>query len=231
MIKKILMIVIPAAIASVCLFFSLKAYRKYSDDYIKTYVASHKISQRTQITENDLKEIEVPKEYLSEDVYKNKDSILGKYVRLSYSIPKGSLFYKTALESDIKDLAFTLLQKGQASYDIYVSEIKVNTGNLNTGMYVDLYLTINTNEKPVSDLLLEYCRIIGLYDINGKQILNYDNDSRVGIVSLAVDRNDVSILNKALAVGEIRMVAGSGTYDTGLRSRLNQESQLFDYLQ
>ncbi len=231
MIKKILMITIPAAVVGVCLYFSVSAYLKYSEDYIKVYTASHQISQRTQISEKDLKELEVPKEFLTDDVYLKKEEILGKYVRLSYSIPKGSLFYKSALESDIKDLAYTLLMNRQAVYDIYVSEVKVNAGSLNTGMYVDLYLTINTNDKPVSDLLLEYCRIIGLYDTNGKQIMNYNIDSRVGIISLAVDRNDVSFINKALAVGEIRIVAGSGTYSTDRFSRLNEESPLLEYLQ
>ena len=231
MIKKILMILIPAAIAGICLYLSASAYLKYSKDYIKVYVASHQIAQRTMITEKDLKEAEVPKEFLTDDVFLKKDDILGKFVRLSYSIPKGSLFYKGSLESDIKDLSYTLLMKGQVVYDIYVNEVKANTGNLNTGMYVDLYLTINTNDKPVSDLLLEHCRIIGLYDVNGKQILNYDNDSRVGIISLAVSRDDVSIINKALTVGEIRIVAGSDTYSTDLLSRLNEDSELLAYLQ
>ncbi|MBO4919368.1 MAG: hypothetical protein J5365_04350 [Erysipelotrichaceae bacterium] len=231
MIKKILLILIPSVLMAICLYFSIRAYQKYSENYVDVYVASHQISQRTLISEKDLTVLKVPKEFINEDVYAKKESILGKYVRLSYSIPKGSLFYKTALETDIKDLAYTLLLKGQASYDIYTNEVKVNTGNLNTGMYVDLYLTINTNEKPVSDLLLEYCRIIGLYDANGKQILNYDKESRVGIMSLAVDRNDVSIINKAMTVGELRIVASPGTYSTDLLSRLNSSSALFDYLQ
>ena len=231
MIKRILMFMIPTAVAGICLYLSVSAYLKYKENYTKTYVASHQIAQRTLISEKDLKEVDVPKEFLSDDVYLKKEDVLGKYVRLSYSIPKGSLFYKSALETDIKDLAYTLLLKGQVAYDIYVSEVKVNTGNLNAGMYVDLYLTINTNDKPISDLLLEYCRIIGLYDTNGKQILNYDSDSRVGIISLAVGRDDVSIINKALTVGEIRIVAGSGTYSRDLPSKMNEGSELFEYLQ
>ncbi len=154
MIKRILMFAIPTAVAGVCLYLSASAYLKYSENYVKAFVASHQIAQRTLISEKDLKEVEVPKEFIGDDVYLKKEDILGKYVRLSYSIPKGSLFYRSVLESDIKDLTYTLLLKGQAAYDIYASEVKVNTGNLNTGMYVDLYLTINTNDKPISDLLL-----------------------------------------------------------------------------
>lgn len=231
MIKKILIVLFLFGAAAASLYFSISAYLKYSNDYVPVYVASHQISQRTRITEKDLSEMRVPKEFLNDEVYRKKEDILDKYVKLSHSVPKGSLFYRTALESDIKDLAYTLLMKGQVNYDVYANEVKVNTGSLNTGMYVDLYLTINTNEKPVSDLLLEYCRIVGLYDTNGKQILNYDNESRVGIISLAVEKNDVSIINKALALGEIRIVAGPGTYSSDLRSRLNSSSQLFDYLQ
>ena len=38
---------------------------------------------------------------------------------------------------------------------------------------------------PISDILIENCRITGLYDYEGKIINDYDLDSRVGIISLA----------------------------------------------
>ena len=146
MIKKILAIAIPAVILLAGLFFALSAYISYSENYVQAYVASHQLMQRTLIEEKDLESILVPKEYLTDDVYRDKNDIMGRYVKLTYTIPKGSLFYRNALESDIKDLASTLLMQDQANYDLYVNEIKVNTGSLSSGMYVDLYLTVNAKE-------------------------------------------------------------------------------------
>ena len=112
MLKKILFISIPVIIVSLCLFFSISAYLTYRDDFIKVTVASHQLFQRSRLEEKDLEWIDVHKSYLSEDVLYEKEDILGKYVKLSYSVPKGSLIYKGALEEDIRDLSVSLLKKG-----------------------------------------------------------------------------------------------------------------------
>lgn len=230
MIKKILIIVCSTLVLVVGLFFGVRFYTRYTIGYTTSYVASHQISQRTRISEEDLIEVEVPKDYLKDDVYVDKNDILNKYVKLSYSIPKGSLIYKTAIESDIKDLANTLLKEGEVNYDIYTSDVKINTANLNKNMYVDIYLTINNKDKPISDLLISNARITGLYDANNKLILDYDVDSRVTIISLAIDKDFVNILNKAQVLGTLNCVINSNTYDIRLVSSININSQLFEYL-
>ena len=230
MIKKILIITISTLLLAVGIFFGIRFYTRYSIGYTKTYVASHHINQRTMISEQDLLEVEVPKDYLKDDVYLNKDDILNKYVRLSCSIPKGSLFYKSCLETDIKDLANTLLKENEVNYDIYTSNVKINTANLAKNMYIDLYLTINSKDKPVSDLLLSNARITGLYDSNNKPILDYDNDTRVAIISIAINVDDVNVLNKAQVVGELNCVISNNAYKVNLSSLLNKKSKLFEYL-
>lgn len=230
MIKKILIITISTLLLAVGIFFGIRFYTRYSIGYTKTYVASHHINQRTMISEQDLLEVEVPKDYLKDDVYLNKDDILNKYVRLSCSIPKGSLFYKSCLETDIKDLANTLLKENEVNYDIYTSNVKINTANLVKNMYIDLYLTINSKDKPVSDLLLSNARITGLYDSNNKPILDYDNDTRVAIISIAINADDVNVLNKAQVVGELNCVISNNAYKVNLSSLLNKKSKLFEYL-
>lgn len=230
MIKKILIITISTLLLAVGIFFGIRFYTRYSIGYTKTYVASHHINQRTMISEQDLLEVEVPKDYLKDDVCLNKDDILNKYVRLSCSIPKGSLFYKSCLETDIKDLANTLLKENEVNYDIYTSNVKINTANLAKNMYIDLYLTINSKDKPVSDLLLSNARITGLYDSNNKPILDYDNDTRVAIISIAINADGVNVLNKAQVVGELNCVISNNAYKVNLSSLLNKKSKLFEYL-
>ena len=232
MVKKIILIAIGRIILLASLFFAISAYFNYSEHYEKVCVASHQLYQRNRITEEDLKMIEVPKEYLGSDVYYRKEDVLGKYIRLSYSLAKGSLFYKGALEEDIKDLANTLLRKGEVNYDLYASEVKINSGGLSVDMYVDLYLTINNNnDKPLSDLLIKDCRITGLYDSQGKRIMNYDNETKAYIVTLAIQEEQVNILNKALMVGNISAIVNSETYDTDRYSVLNAQAEIIEYVQ
>lgn len=216
----------------VVLIFSIGGflYYKYFNEYTEVYVASHNISQRTCINIDDLKCIRVPKTMINEHMYTNKDDLINKYVKLSYAIPNGSFIYKESLESNIKDLANTLLKENEVTYDLFVSDIKMNTGHLNINMYLDLYLTIDKADKVISDLLLENCRIIGFFDSYGKQILSYDNDSRIYIVSLAINKDDVSLLNKALVIGTMNCVVNNTTYTINSSSIRNEESILYEYL-
>ena len=229
--KKIPVYILIGLCLILSLFFSISAYLRYSSRYIKTYVASHNISQRNKLTDSDIKEILVPREYLNEDVYIDKKDILDKYVKLSYSIPKGSLFYVSCLQSNIKDMPHKLLNEGQINYDLYTNNIKINTANLGVNMYVDIYLTISNKDKPISDILIENCRITGLYDYEGKIINDYDLDSRVGIISLAIGKDDINILNKALKIGEISVYVSSNPYTTDISSNVVKESEVFEYLQ
>lgn len=231
MIKKILISIFCTLLIICFVFIGYWEYKKYCDAHIDVCVASHQISQRTKISEDDLQIVKVSKDYISEDVLVNKDEILGKFVKLSYSIPKGSLIYKTAIEENIKDLANTLLMQGEINYDLYTKDIKINIANLAKNMFMDIYLTIDTKDKPISDLLLSNARITGLYDTNNKQILDYDNDSKVAIVTIAISENDVITLNKALLVGELNCVTNNNVYKVNLYSTLNRTSKLFEYLE
>lgn len=229
MIKKICITIILSIIIGIALFFG---YHHYSDFFIghtKVFVASHQISQRTLIREEDLIEIEVPEEIINEDMATDKNEIIGKYVKLTYTIPKGSFIYKGSIEENIDDYANTLLENDEVNYDIYTNNMKINTANLGKNMYIDLYLTINNKEKPVSDLLLSNARITGLYDSNSKLIQDYDKDNKVSIISIAINKKDVSILNRAQVIGELSCIVGKSAYDTNLKTSINTNSYLFDY--
>ena len=129
-------------------------------------------------------------------------------------------------------MANTLLRKGEVNYDLYASEVKINSGGLSVDMYVDLYLTINNNnDKPLSDLLIKDCRITGLYDSQGKRIMNYDNETKAYIVTLAIQEEQVNILNKALMVGNISAIVNSETYDIDRYSVLNAQAEIIEYVQ
>ena len=231
MFKKILIILGSTLLLAALLFIGVKFYTKYTIGFTKVYVASHQISQRSLMNMDDLIETEVPKDYLTEDVYVDLDDILNKYVKLSCTIPKGSLIYKGSLESDIGDLANTLLKNGEVNYDIYTKNVRINTANLQKNVYIDLYLTINNKDKPISDLLISNARITGLYDTNDKLILDYDKDSRVAIISIAIDKEYVSILNKAQVLGEISCVINNNAYDMNQTSYIDEQSKLFEYFE
>lgn len=212
--------------------FGVFGYLLYLDKmkYIDVYIASHNISQRSLITQRDLVKIRLPSFLISDDIYTSDNEIIGKYNKLAYSIPKGSFFYKNVLEIEGKDIANTLLKKGEISYDIYVNEVKINPGSIDKNMCLDFYLTIDDKEKVISDLLLSNARIIGIYNQNGKAIEEYDKNSKIYIISVAVNKEDVVILNKAMVLGDIRVVTSSNTYEVNSKTIQNKQSELYEYL-
>lgn len=227
--KKKVIWIVPALCILASGVFAYVMKERYTDRYVKVCVASHQLVQRTRIGEEDLEEMSVPKSILNSDILSEKEDLIGKYVKLSCQIPKGSFFYKGALDSEIPDLAGTLLMKDQVSYDIYVNEVRINTGSLQCGMYTDIYLTVDDRQKPLSDVLIRNCRIIGVYDGSGKQILPYDRESRIQILSVALEKGDVTVLNTALHMGEITVLPASDPYQNGTRSELNRECEVYPF--
>ena len=230
MTKKILSYLTVFIVLSTCLYFSLSAYLRYHGSYVKVPVASHQLYQRTCLKQEDLDYVEVPKTFLTDDICTESEDVIGKYVKLSFSLPKGSFLYKGALEKDIRDLSTTLLKQGEAAYDLFTSDVKINTGNLSVAMYLDIYFTAKDADGTLSDLLFEGCRIIGLYDASGKAIREYEKDQRISVVSIAIGKEDVMILNKALLSGNLNVLSSYESYDTFQAARLNKEGEAFEYL-
>ena len=80
MVKKLILIFIPVTIIGLCLYFSISAYLNYRENYVEVYVASHNIFQRKCLDDKDLELRVIPYQYLSNDIYVEKDEMLGKYV-------------------------------------------------------------------------------------------------------------------------------------------------------
>lgn len=194
----------------------------------RVYVSAYDIGEREKIDKLYLKTILVPKAYVSDDIYLEEKDIVNKYTKLNVIVPKGSLFYKSFLEdfSDMKDSSHFLLEDNQVTYDLYVKDIDVNPANILKGMRCDLYFTLNRQEV-ISDLLIEDAKIIGLYDLNNQQIV--DNHTTLNIISIAVDKDMVTYLNKALAIGEIKLIIGDDLYSDN-EVKINLSETILKYL-
>lgn len=197
----------------------------------EVYVAKYNLSNRTLISEDEIEIKNVPISYLSEEVYLNKEDIVGKYVKINAIVPKGSFFYKGALDNldNMKDKLASDLLDGEVSFDIYAKDIKANQAYLLKGMYIDLYLTIN-KDRVLSDLLINNLKIIGLYDINHNEIKDYDNNTMLETIVLAVPKEAISYLNKAQVLGELSIVIGDNTYKD-VKTILNKNASIFEYLE
>ena len=230
-VKRPLFILVGVIFGVVVLFVSLYFYLDYRLGAKEVAIAKYSLNNRTLISEETIEFVKVPKSYLNEEVLTLKEDIVGKYVKINAFVPKGSFFYKSVLDDyeNIKDRLNHELLEDEVNFDISSNNIKVNQAYLTKGMYVDIYLTIN-KDRVLSDMLINNVRIIGLYDINHHEIKDYDVDSLLQNISLAVKKEALPYLNKAEVIGELSIVVSSDSYKD-VDSVLNKDSIIFTYLE
>ena len=230
-VRRPLFVLVGILFSLVILFVALYFYLDYRLGMKEVAISKYSLKNRTLISEDEIEFIKVPEAYLNEEVLVSKEDIVGKYVKINTSVPNGSFFYRGALDDyeNIKDKLGSELLEGEVNFDISANNIKVNQAYLTKGMYVDIYLTINT-DKVLSDLLINNVRIIGLYDNNHHEIKDYDIDSYLQDISLAVNKEALPYLNKAEVIGELSIVVSNDSYKNVV-SKLNKDSAIFTYLE
>lgn len=227
--KKFILIPVVIILSITILYFGSELLAIYRIGLTKVCVSKMSLPQRTFISEDYIDYIYVPKAYINNDTFIKKEDIVGKYVKLNAYIPKKSMFYKDFLDdkNNMSDLPHLELKDDEVSYDLFIKDVKTNPGNISKGMNGDLYLTIERKDV-VSDLLISGVKIIGLYDVDNKEIKNGDNSS-LAIITLAIKKDMVSYINKAIAIGDLSLIIGSDLYEDK-EMLLNSSSEIFELL-
>ncbi len=215
-------------ILSVCvvvLSINLKVNDKL--DLITTYIAKYDIAPRTCITEEDIQMITIPKSNLTDHVVHTKQEIVGKYTDIQGKIPAGSLFYESMLydPSELPDLPSTLLKEGQAIFTLQIDSAILST--VVSSQRVDLIATIE--EQGIKDVVIEHCRILQIEDINGMDVNQQDSIGIPYYVLLAVDENDILMLEKIKEIATLTLVVSNETYQEteGIKK---ENSEIITYL-
>lgn len=193
--------------------------------------ASRYLENRELIKNKDIEYIKVSSAILDENIILNENEIIGRYVSNDYFVNKGSFFFRNIIEngSDMDDLNYLKINKDETIYELFVKNTNVNAAHINNNMYVDLYLTI---DKPdiISDLLISGVKICGLYDSNYEDITRNNGDrSSLSIISLIVNSDMVSILNKAQLYGKLSIVPPSNPYEER-DMYINKKGEIINYI-
>lgn len=185
-------------------------YINHELELVEVFVASENLVARTYLDQDQIKLIKVPKAYLSDQVLLKKDDIVGKYVKLNTSIPKGSLVYQSSIESidDAIDEPTLLLNVNQAVFAIDVNISSTAGNSIQSGSKIDIYGTIKNNRETIVDLLFKQVRVLSIKDKNGNEIDNKTNQIPK-IMLIAVDQNEIPILTKVIAIGDITITPTS----------------------
>ncbi len=185
-------------------------YINHELELIEVYVANNNLVARTQIDQDSIKLIKIPKAYLSDQVVLKKNDIVGKYVKLNTSIPEGSLVYESSIErlDDTIDKPALLLKVNQAVFALDVNMSSTAGNTIQAGSKIDIYGTIKNNRETIVDLLFKQVRVLSIKDKNGNEVDNKTNQVPK-IMLIAVDQEEIPILTKVIAVGDITITPTS----------------------
>lgn len=185
-------------------------YVNHELELIEVYVAKDDLRARTLMDESVIRLVKVPKAYLSDAVVIKKEDIVGKYIKLNSSIPKGSLVYLSSIErlDDAIDEPALLLNVNQAVFAIEVNLSSTSGNTLQKGSKVDIYATIKNNRDTIVDLLFKQVRVLSIKDKNGNEV-NDESNQIPKIMLIAMDQNEIPILTKVIAMGDITITPTS----------------------
>lgn len=185
-------------------------YINHELELIEVYVANDNLVARTQIDQDSIKLIKIPKAYLSDQVVLKKNDIVGKYVKLNTSIPEGSLVYESSIEQldDTIDKPALLLKVNQAVFALDVNMSSTAGNTIQAGSKIDIYGTIKNNRETIVDLLFKQVRVLSIKDKNGNEV-DIKTNQVPKIMLIAVDQEEIPILTKVIAVGDITITPTS----------------------
>lgn len=170
-------------------------------------IAKEKILPGTLITEDMIETISVAPIVLDKgNVYTRKSDIVGSnkkmYSNYDTAIPKGSMFYKTAIitEEEMPNATLLDLEKGEVLFNLPVN-IRTTYGNIiMPDSYIDIYLKAvdeSTNEV-IYGKFIENIKVLAVKDSSGNDVFANSEESRIPsmmLFGLALDDN--VLLNKA----------------------------------
>ncbi len=200
---------------------------------IEVVVAKVDLSPRTVIDESHLDTIWIPAVYVDQKAYVLKDEVLGMISNSKGYIPEGSLFYKSALSNadEANDAVLFDLKDGQVLLAVETNLVKLAANALMPNQIVDIYVTLEDRERQhVFAELLRGVRILGVKDHMG---LNLDDSKSSGsphILQLAVSKEALPVLLKAIDAGEISYYTANDAYSRAYECEIVWDSEAMSLL-
>ena len=169
------------------------------------------INPRTRVTSEMIGTMEVPPSMLKGNPYRNKSDIIGKYVNVDSTIPKGSLFYSRSLVT-LDDLPDSLITQYPDGYVLVNMDVNTTTtyGNMiYPRNYIDIYLKVvnkldvdndtKINDKIMIGKLIENVKVLAVIDSSGNDVFaDLSNPGTPAQIIFAVPEEYHILLRKAM---------------------------------
>lgn len=173
--------IIGVLLVLVLLYFGYNSQIEDAVTPIDVPVASENIQPRTLITSQMITTLSVPNIAVSEDVILSNALIVGKYTNVNAFIPKGSMFFKSAIveRSALPDFGISQVKEGEKPVYLKVDMDSTYGNSILPGSYIDIYLKGESEGKPFVARLIENVEVITVKDSGGKPVFENTSEERM----------------------------------------------------
>lgn len=205
--------IVTIAALIVCFLILVVAYNyrvNQAIDAVNVPVAKEDLQPRTLITEDCFETIKVAQSMLTSNVIINTSELVGekdtpaKYVNYNTFIPKGSMFYKSAVTTwdNMPDSAWSDIPDGNTVISLDLDEDDVFGNSIFPGDKIDLYFTgKDTNGKYYIGPLIKGITVLAVKS-NGTHIFKRTAEqTRANNLIFSVEDSKFLFLKRAMNVG------------------------------
>lgn len=178
---------------------------------VKVPCAKTTIQPKTQITDDMVTYIEIPKGMVTKNVITKKSTIVGNWSNYNTIIPANSLFYKESITTakELPDSVLTSIPDGYAPFSMGVTINSTLGNSIFPNNYVDIYLKyLDEDGKPAFAKLLQNVKILAVKDRNGKNVFENSEEDRIpSTIIFAVPEELHLLLRKTTYLTSVKSVA------------------------
>ena len=162
---------------------------------IKVPYAKKTIQPRTEITEDMIGYMSVPKNMIKPGVLTNVNMIQGRHVAINALIPSGSMFYEDGVVYR-EELPNSYLLEAKDGYSVFNLSVNViNSYGILPGDYIDVYFkALDDDGKPMVGKMVENVKVSVVIDSNGKAVYENTEENRVASTFIFAVPEDVHLL-------------------------------------
>ncbi len=217
------------------LFFGYRYRIKQATDPVSVPYAKVEIQPRTQITEDMIGYVKIPRSMLTANSVRTINDIVGKYANYNTVIPAGSLFYASTLVTwaQMPDSAWADIPKGYTVVSLNVNTETTYGNSIFPGNYIDLYYAArDTSGKLLLGKLIESIEVLAVKDSSGNHV--FENSS-AGLTPqsliFAVPEDMHLLLRKASYLsGELIPVPRNKSYSENPGATVVSSEYIEDYI-
>ena len=185
-VKKILqdrntVTIIGVLLVLVLLYFGYNSQIEDAVTPIEVPVAAENIQPRKLITSQMITTLSVPNIAVSQDVILSNSLIIGRYTNVNAYIPKGSMFFKSAIveRSALPDYGISQVKEGEKPVYLKVDMDTTYGNSILPGTFIDIYVKGESDGKPFVAKLIEHIEVITVKDSSGNPVFEDTSENRI----------------------------------------------------